>query len=673
MLAIGQHMETSAAKAFAAAGQFELMSLLNALMSPKGVTASQILLTQNDFDDEYHIKNLCYAVDRLLALGIVPIINENDAVSVVPSHEIGDPVFSDNDSLAALCARTFNAEVLILLTDVDGVYDLPPSNPKAKIIPYYYEESSVSVGEKSTQGRGGMSAKLAAAQSAVMTGSACVACVVASGNDLNSVRSILARKYDPVKFGDTPKGTLFATPGSDLAKKALDELVLAFDEDDSCAEHTKVLASAARREARKLATLSVEMRRSILHAIADALGDHQDDILQANREDLEQARASTIDKQLMNRLTLTPEKISTLQNGIREICGMEDPLNVIKNKRELANGLELSLITVPIGVLLFIFESRPDSLPQIVSLAIASGNGLLLKGGKEAARSNEALHQVIGCAIESGSNGEISRDIVALTTSSGQVKELLSLEDDIDLVIPRGSNALVSFIKANTRIPTPTASATAVCHCYVDASAKAEEACKIVVDAKTDFPSACNAMETLLLHRTTVKNGVALRILQALRSAGVKCLGGPKAMDAGLSDIATLVSKCDYGDLTCLVEVVENMDEAIDWIHANGSGHAETIVCDDKADPIIGEEFLSKVDSACVFKNASTRFADGYRVGLGAEVGIWTGRMHARGPVGVEGLLSTKWQLRATNSNVHCVGEFGGEQPSKHYTHKQLL
>jgi delta-1-pyrroline-5-carboxylate synthetase len=221
-------VETSAAKSYAAAGQFELMNLYQSLLSPKGVTASQMLLTQADFANENHLRNLRFAVERLLSLGIVPIINENDAVSVIQSDETdGTPLFSDNDSLAALCARTFGAEVLVLLTDVDGVYDLPPTHPKAKIIPFHHSDSSVAIGEKSAQGRGGMAAKIAAAESAVRPGSACAACVIAAGSDLDSIRSILAREYKP-DFGP-PKGTLFASPGSDLEKKALEELVVAFD------------------------------------------------------------------------------------------------------------------------------------------------------------------------------------------------------------------------------------------------------------------------------------------------------------------------------------------------------------------------------------------------------------------------------------------------------------
>jgi len=665
LLTVDEHMETSAAKSYAAAGQFELMNLYQSLLHPKGVTASQVLLTQADFQDEDHLKNLRYAVERLLSLGIVPIVNENDAVSVIQGPEDGKPVFTDNDSLAAACARTFGAEVLLLLTDVDGVYDMPPSNPKAKIIPFYHSNSSAAIGEKSAQGRGGMGAKIGAAQGAVRPGSNCAACVIAAGSDLHSIRSILSPTYKP---DGKAKGTLFATPGSDLEKLALEELVMAAEEDESCSDVARDMASKARKEARKLLTLPHSVRRNILHAIANSLIERQNEIMEANKIDLATAAQNKTSMPLVKRLGLTPEKFASLEAGIRQLADMDDQLGVIKTKRELAEGLELSLTTVPIGVLMIIFESRPDSLPQIASLALASGNGLVLKGGKEAVNSNAMLHEVIGDAIERGSDGQISRDIVALVTSRGQVKDLLSLDDTIDLVIPRGSNALVSYIKANTKIPV-LGHADGVCHVYIDSSATEEDACRIAVDSKTHYPSACNAMETLLLHKDTLKNNVALNVLQSLRSAGVKCLGGPKAMDQGLSDVAAEMMKCEYGDLTCLVEIVDNVDEAIDWIHANGSGHTEAIVCDEN-DPV-GEKFLQSVDAACVFMNTSTRFADGYRLGLGAEVGISTGRIHARGPVGVEGLLTTKWQLRSSG-DINLASEFGGNNATKTFTHVEL-
>jgi delta-1-pyrroline-5-carboxylate synthetase len=667
LLEENDHMETSAAKSYAAAGQFDLMSLYQSLFSPKNVTASQILLTQADFQNESHMKNLSFAIERLLKVGIVPIINENDAVFV--TGDTSSPVFSDNDSLAALCAHHFSAEVLLLLTDVEGVYTLPPSNPKAKLISFYHSDSSVTIGNKSSQGRGGMEAKISAAEMAVSPGSTCTACVVACGHDLDSVRSILGRNFHP-KLSHPPKGTLFATPGSDLEKEATAELDISTESDDetSVADVARDMAQTARKEARKLQALPLERRQAILSKVADALLEQKEKILAANRLDLDAAAKNKVAAPLVKRLKLTDDKLDTLAKGIRQLANRKDPLGVVKEKRELSEGLEVSRITVPIGVLMVIFESRPDSLPQIASLALASGNGLLLKGGKEASNSNSALCDVIGDAVEEGSNGEISRDIIALVKTRGQVKDLLVLDDVIDLVIPRGGNSLVSYIKANTRIPL-LSHADGVCHVYVDSSADADKAAKLVVDAKTGYPSACNAMETLLLHRDTIENGVAANVLMALRSAGVRCLGGPQAMKIGLADTAAEAMKVEYGDLTCMVEVVDNMDVAIEWIHEYGSGHTEAIVCAE--DSPVGEEFLSRVDAACVFLNASTRFADGYRFGLGAEVGISTGRIHARGPVGVEGLLTTKWQLRS--NNLHYASEFEDETPTKVYTHVDLM
>ncbi|KAL3808511.1 hypothetical protein ACHAXA_008332 [Cyclostephanos tholiformis] len=655
--------------ACAAAGQFEMMNLYNALFSQMEISAAQVLLTEGDFRNEGHLNNLRYSMERLLSVGIIPIINENDAVSANRGYTEGD-LFSDNDSMAALCARSFACDLLILLTDVDGVFDRPPSESGARLLPFYSQTQSVGIGEKSKHGRGGMYSKICAAQSAVKPGSQCRACVVLSGADLNAIRSVTSKEYDPI-IGQ--KGTLFATPGSELEKQALKEI-----EDsratstESLSKETHLKATAARDQARKLQTLSYSERKAILYAVADALDTKKEILLAANKIDLDNAEKDGTSIQLVSRLKLTDSKLATLSAGIRQIADQPDPLGVVKAKRELSDGLILSQITVPIGVLMIIFESRPDSMPQIAALALASGNGLLLKGGKEAMHSNEAIHKVIGDAIEIGSGGKITRDIIASVTSRGQVADILKLDDVVDLVIPRGSNALVSYIKANTRIPV-LGHADGVCHVYIDKSAKdASLVSKLVVDAKTDYPSACNAMETLLLHRDTVESTssgyIAMSVLMSLRAAGVKCLGGPKAMKAGLCDIAAKEMKCEYGDLTCMVEIVEDIDEAIDWIHKYGSGHTEAIVCDENSDA--GEEFLKRVDSACVFKNASTRFADGYRFGLGAEVGISTGRIHARGPVGVEGLLTVKWQLRS--SSVNCVSEYGGDNPSKIYTHKDL-
>lgn len=625
-------------------------------------------MTQADFADDDHITNVSFAMERLLNMGIVPIVNENDAVCMAYNANEKSPTFLDNDSLAALCARHFHAEVLLLLTDVAGVYTHPPSDPKAQLVPFY-KNSTIAIGEKSTQGRGGMSAKIKAAEMAVQPGSSCAACVVACGSDLNIVRSVLGREYQ-ADLADPPRGTLFATPGSDLEQNAFDDFKDVIDtatEDDFMDSTARDMAIAARREARKLLNLPLAQRQAILKAVADALMERQDELIQANQLDLEAAANNNTAQPLVKRLKLTNEKLQVLATGIRQLADRKDPLNVLQERRELAEGLELRRVTVPLGVLLIIFESRPDSMPQIVSLALATANGLLLKGGKEAVNSNTVLHQVIGDAIEEASKGEIGREIVGLVKSRGQVKDLLALDDVIDLVIPRGSNSLVSYIQKNTHIPV-MGHADGVCHVYVHESADVDKAVSIVVDSKTDYPSACNAMETLLLHEDTVNNGIAAQVMMGLRAAGVKCLGGPRAMVTGLTDGEAQDYQTEYGDLTCMVEVVSNLDEAVQWIRDHGSGHTEAIVCGVN-DPV-GDEFIRRVDAACVFRNASTRFADGFRMGLGAEVGISTGRIHARGPVGVEGLLTSQWQLRSNDH--HFAAQFAGDAPAKTYTHINL-
>lgn len=667
--------------ACAAAGQFEMMNLYSSLFNQCEVAASQILVTQSDFVDPQRLNNLRYSIERLLKLGIVPIINENDAVSANLGYT-ADDVFSDNDSLAALCARSFGAEVLLLLTDVEGVYDKPPTEEGAKKLDFYTLKDDVKIGAKSAQGRGGMASKIDAATSAVAPGSSCQACVVASGADLDAVRAVLGpsptstQGSTNINFTVPPKGTLFCTPGSPLEQQALHDVAATSSSNggkqkdqgpEDIYNEARAKAMAARTEARKLQALPYQVRQDVLRSMADALLNRQDELLQANALDLEAAdQDGTVAMVSKKRLKLTEDKLQTLADGLRQIADLPDPLGVVRSKREVADRMELSLITVPIGVLMIIFESRPDSMPQIAALSIASGNGLLLKGGKEAMHSNAAIHKVLGDAIEAGSQGAISRDIIALITSRGQVSDMLALDDVIDLVIPRGGNALVSYIKAHTKIPV-LGHADGVCHVYVDASATAKAASQIAVDAKTDYPSACNAMETLLLHKDTIGNGVASATLMALRASGVKCLGAPRAMKLGLCDHPSEAFKVEYGNLTCQVEVVESVDEAIDWIHAHGSGHTEAIVCGQ--DNPVGEDFLSRVDAACVFQNASTRFADGFRFGLGAEVGISTGRIHARGPVGVEGLLTTKWQLRSKDTNI--VAEYSSG--AKKFTHKELM
>ena len=380
--------------------------------------------------------------------------------------------------------------------------------------------------------------------------------------------------------------------------------------------------------------------------------------------------ASACDVSAVNlkRLQLTEDKLDVLAAGIRSIAEQDEPLGQTMSTTELSEGLVLEKVTCAIGVLLIIFESRPDCLPQIAALAIRSGNGVLLKGGKEATRSNALLHSIIADTIESASGGRVGRGAVSLVSGRDSIPSLLKLDDCIDLVIPRGSNALVKFIKESTHIPV-MGHADGICHVYVDALADAATAERVVIDAKTDFPAACNAAETLLLHENTVSSGLADRLLRGLRSAGVTLYGGPAAIAAGCVDRPADSLSSEYGDLAMTVELVSGLPAAMEHIHKYGSGHTECIVTEDCA---AAEIFLSSVDSACVFHNASTRFADGFRFGLGAEVGISTGKIHARGPVGIEGLLTSKWKLRSTTAGGHTVAAFAGKGATKAYTHKVI-
>lgn len=415
-------------------------------------------------------------------------------------------------------------------------------------------------------------------------------------------------------------------------------------------------AVAARRAARVLQQVSAEARSQALRRVADALVDRQEEILAANALDVaegeEAVAAGRMSHALAARLRMSPARIAGLADGIRAIADMSDPLGRVLSRRELADGLELTEESSPLGVLLVIFESRPDALPQIASLALRSGNGLVLKGGKEADRSNTILHRVITEALAP----DVPPAVIGLVRTREEVGALLALDDVIDLVIPRGSNALVQHIQDNTRIPV-LGHADGVCHVYVDAAADLQMAASIVADSKTDYPAACNALETLLVHRS-IDPAVLYDALD-----GVTLYAHPdQAEELGLPAAESL--HVEYGDLACTIARVDDVEQAIEHIHAHGSGHTESIITEDAT---TARRFLDGVDSACVFHNASTRFADGFRFGLGAEVGISTSRLHARGPVGVDGLLTTRWKLRGHGQTVGAVKR--GEVV---FTHKEL-
>jgi len=292
--------------------------------------------------------------------------------------------------------------------------------------------------------------------------------------------------------------------------------------------------------------------------------------------------------------------------------------------------------------------------------------GEYLKGGKEAVRTNSVLHETIAAAVERCSGGRVSRHLIGLVETRSQIGDLLQLQDQIDLVIPRGSNDMVQSIMGSTRIPT-LGHADGVCHMYVDVDADLAQAARVLVDAKTDYPAACNAVETLLVHEALVKTGGARKLIEAARAANIEVLGGPRAASAfGLKAAPSLHT--EYGDLCLCIEIVSSLDQAVDHIHEFGSAHTDVIITRNAK---TAEAFLKAVDSANVFHNCSSRFADGYRFGLGAEVGISTSRIHARGPVGVEGLLTTRSRLVSVDKEGHTAGDFASGRAR--YTHKDIM
>jgi glutamate-5-semialdehyde dehydrogenase len=384
-------------------------------------------------------------------------------------------------------------------------------------------------------------------------------------------------------------------------------------------------------------------RTAALHDIAQAIRDAAPKIFAANAEDLDSSRG-VIAEPLYKRLTLNEAKLRDVVDGIEQIAAMEDPVGRVVQETELDAGLVLRKVQTPIGVIAAIFESRPDVVPQIASLAVRTGNAVLLKGGREAARTNAAL----GDAIRSALARHGVSDAVQLITTREEVTELLAMNDLISLVIPRGSNEMVQSIQARTKIPV-LGHADGVCHVYIDEFADVDKAARIAVDAKAQYPAVCNAAETLLVHRGF--KGID-RVLAALKGAGVEL-----RMETGFGE--------EYLDLIMNVHIVADMNEAIRHIQRYGSSHTDAIVTENKAN---AERFLNEVDSAGVYWNASTRFADGFRYGFGAEVGVSTNKTHARGPVGVDGLLIYKYHLIG---NGHTVAPYIGDG-ARPFTHRRL-
>ncbi|KAL5234669.1 hypothetical protein ACI65C_002079 [Semiaphis heraclei] len=629
-------------KAAAAVGQSGLMSLYDAMFSQYSIKIAQVLVTKLDFYNEETRTNLFNTLSELISMKIVPIINTNDAVTSQPQGEDhiksnGKMVFTikDNDSLAAMLAAEVSADLLILMSDVDGIFTLPPDHEGAKMISTYNTDMAdlIQFGKKSSVGTGGMDSKVQAATWALNRG---VAVVICNGMQEKAIKSIVQ---------GTQIGTFFTNA--------------------STSNNTPVetVAENARSGSRILQKLPPEDRASAINVLADLLISKQAKILEANEKDVAKAMKEGIAASLISRLSLTPSKLKSLAIGLKQIAETSHTnVGKVLKRTKISENLDLTQVTVPIGVLLVIFESRPDCLPQVAALALSSANGLLLKGGKEALHSNKALMDIVKEALATVG----AQDAISLVSTREEISDLLAMENHIDLIIPRGSSELVRSIQDQCAHIPVLGHSEGICHVYVDMDADLDKALSIIRDSKCDYPAACNAMETLLIHEGLFEGPFFNEVCDMLKKENVQLFSGPKLssrLTFGPPQAKSL--KHEYGELGCTIELVSGMDSAINHIHAYGSGHTEVIVTENSES---ATKFQRDVDSACVFHNASSRFADGFRFGLGAEVGISTARIHARGPVGVEGLLTTKWILKGDG---HVVSEFveGGKRT---YVHEHL-
>jgi glutamate-5-semialdehyde dehydrogenase len=429
------------------------------------------------------------------------------------------------------------------------------------------------------------------------------------------------------------------------------------------------IAARAKIAASQLALLNAQQRSTALLAIAQKLQNSFDQIREANDQDLKNAEQlmanGQISKSLVGRLKLDAAKLASLIEGIKHLASLPDPIGTTNWGMELDDGLTLYRINCPIGVIGVIFESRPDALPQIASLCVKTANAVILKGGSEALTTNRLLYELIKEAlIESN----MPADSIALLESREAVDELLEAEGSVDLIIPRGSKQLVRRIQSNTRIPV-LGHADGVCHVYIDKAADEDKALKVVEDSKVQYPSACNSAETILIH-SEVAPAMLPKIVKRLLEHKVDVRVDERC-DAYVEGLKTARATdldwiTEYCDLIVSIRIIDSLEDAINHINKYGSQHTDAIVTEDKT---TFDQFFASVNSAGIFLNASTRFADGYRYGFGAEVGVSTGKLHPRGPVGLDGLITYKYKLLGSG---HVVKDYTG-QDAKGFTHKPII
>ena len=423
------------------------------------------------------------------------------------------------------------------------------------------------------------------------------------------------------------------------------------------------IAVTAKAAALQLAHLSTDVKNRTLEEMASALEKGCASILEANAKDLEFAEKENVAGPLIARLRLNENKVMGMVKGIRSVARLKDPVGQKQMATEMDQGLTLYRLTCPIGVIGAIFESRPDAVPQISSLCLKSGNAVILKGGREAHNSNKIIVSLIREAIDKIDGVPVGA--VQMIETRSEVADMLKEEKNINLIIPRGSNEFVKYIQENTRIPV-LGHSEGICHGYIDSKADSKKAIAVVLDSKLQYPAACNAMETLLVHEDVAQD-ILPTLSEQFCAKNVELVGceGVQKIIPDIKPAMEVDWDTEYTDLKLSVRVVSGLAEAIEFINTHGSGHTDSIITEDASS---AEQFLNEVDSSSVVWNASTRFADGFRYGLGAEVGISTNKTHARGPVGLDGLIIYKYKLIG---NGQTVAEYSGDD-AREFKHKPL-
>ncbi len=612
----GQPLTLELQQASASVGQGLLMGQYNSFFMKRGKTIAQLLFTQEDFRDEKRLKNLVSTLQHLFKMHVIPIVNENDAVATEELDHSGgkdERSFGDNDELSALVACAINADLLLLLSNVDGLLD------KEKNVLDFVEQVSDDLSALDSgvvTGRGGLATKLASMRYAAASG---VCGVIANGKTTGVVARL---------FNGENVGTIFAP----YKKKELG------------IQTVRQIALKAKFSQQKLAQTSEDQRNKTLLLVAAAIEKNADNILKENEADVAEAVRSGATQVFLQRLKLEKPEILALSCTLRKIAALE---SANRNQVEwtLENGLKIRKVRVPLGVILLIYESRPNVTVEAGALAIKSGNSIILKGGWEARRTNKELVNIFCQAVaEAGLPLEV---IQQFNGSRMKLAELLKQGDCIDLVMPRGGNQLVNFVRRASHIPVIYAGG-GVCHLYIDEAADFKMATNILLNAKVQKPSVCNSIETLLVHEKIAEEFLPL-VAEKLTCAGVELRCCEKSAAILSAFKVKLASEEDFGkefsDLVLSIKISPHIADAIQHINRHGTKHSEAIVTESKQ---AAEKFLQEVDASTVYWNASTRFTDGEQFGFGAELGVSTQKLHVRGPVGLDALSTYKYEIYGT-------------------------